>query len=99
MSQETIRLSSARPRRIPPPTGAVTIGGRLGAIGVNGQVLLLRLGLEIGGDFLHQFIRRVFYPFGRAPRLSQTSGMASMTTSMGRVRSSHTVKTRLNLVK
>ena len=40
-------------------------------------------------DFLHQFIRRVFYPFGRAPRLSQTSGMASSTTAMGRVRSSY----------
>ena len=40
-------------------------------------------------DFLHQFTRRNFYPFGRDLRLSQTSGMASTTTSVGRVRSSY----------
>ena len=41
-------------------------------------------------DFLHQFTRRNFYPFGRDLRLSQTSGMVSMTTSVGRVWSSYT---------
>ena len=50
-SRETVRLSSAHPQRISPPTRAVTIGGRLGAIGVDGQVLPLWLGLEIGAGF------------------------------------------------
>ena len=34
--------------QIPPPTRAVTIGGILGAIGVDSQTLLLMLGLELG---------------------------------------------------
>ena len=46
-------------------------------------------GFGVLRDFLHQFIRRVLYPFGRDLRLSQTSGMASTTTSVGRVRSSY----------
>ena len=33
--------------QIPPPTRAVTIGGRLRATGVDSQVLFLRLGLEV----------------------------------------------------
>ena len=45
-------------------------------------------------DFLLQFIRRVFYPFGRDLRLSQTSGMVSTTTSVGRVWSSYTRRGR-----
>ena len=44
--------------------------------------------------FLHQFIRRVFYPLGRNLRLCQTSGIVSTTTSVGRVWSSYTRRGR-----
>ena len=44
VARETVRLSSAHPRRIPPPTRAVTIGGNLKAIGVDSH----GLGLEVG---------------------------------------------------
>ena len=49
---------------------------------------------EVLRDFLHRFIRRVFYPVGRNLRLSQTSGMVSTTTSVGRVWSSYTRRGR-----
>ena len=49
--REAIRLSLANPWRIPPITGAVAADGRLVAISVNSQVLLLWLGLEVSAGF------------------------------------------------
>ena len=46
-SRQVARLSSALLWRIPPLTGVVDVDGRLGAVGVDNQVLLLQLGLEM----------------------------------------------------